>query len=191
MLNLYQYHTQPQTLAHYEEARTSVPEIAWDFIPNREKPKYEHLWAQDARLAHDYSGFVLKGRFPAGEPAIAQDATYACSYARLLRAPWSEFNPKLAPQAEASIATNANQSYFYAEFVLERPWPPGERAISKKADISYSYARETLKGPFPAGERAMARDPRYALYYAQDVLKLPLDQARTWGQEYLDKHPNA
>ena len=29
MLNLYQYHTQPQTLAHYEEARTRVPEMAY------------------------------------------------------------------------------------------------------------------------------------------------------------------
>ena len=109
MLNLYQYHTQPQTLAHYEEARTSVPEIAYE-----------------------YARWVLNGRFPGGEPAIAQDAQWA-----------------------------------------------------------YEYAQDVLKGRFPAGEAAIAQDAQWAYEYAQDVLKLPSDQARTWGQEYLDKHPNA
>ena len=58
MLNLYRYHTQPQTLAHYEEARTSVPE-----------------------MAYQYASEVLNGRFPAGEAAIARDAKWAYWYA--------------------------------------------------------------------------------------------------------------
>jgi hypothetical protein len=82
MLNLYQYHDKPQALVKYEQARTQVPQMAWEFArTDDQKRASEYLWAQDPKLAYLYANNVLHGPFPAGEPAIAQDPDWAYYYA--------------------------------------------------------------------------------------------------------------
>jgi len=72
----------------------------------------------DPALAYEYALDVIKGRFPEGEAAIAQDANRAYSYARnILKGRF--------PEGEAIIAQDATLAYEYARNILKAPWPEG------------------------------------------------------------------
>jgi len=75
-MNLYEYHTQPETLKWFEDRRRRVPYLAY-------------LYARD----------IIKGRWPDGEDAIKTDPWAAYFYARdIIKGPW--------PDGEESIKAN-------------------------------------------------------------------------------------
>ena len=98
---------------------------------------------------------------------IAKDPQRAYRYARdVIKGPW--------PAGEATIATDAEYSYYYANYVLNgKPFKAGEAGIAKSVGWSYFYARDIIKGPWPAGEVTIAKDAEWSYNYAEDVIKGP------------------
>ena len=143
-MNIYNLHSKPESLDHFEKVTETNPAIFWDkYKDNKEelKKRQKHI-AKSLKYAYRYAKDILKAPFPAGEEAIAKD--YAKDYA---------------------------YAYYYARDVLKGPFPAGEEAIAKSAEYSYYYVRDVLKGPFPAGEEAISKDAGYAKLYAKRVLK--------------------
>jgi lambda repressor-like predicted transcriptional regulator len=129
-MNLYNLHSEPETLDHHDTAFERVPRLVWEkyWDKSAELKKREEILAKDAKTAYVYASSVLKGPFPAGEAAIAKDAWCAYLYARdVLQKPW--------PAGEAAIAKNASLAYSYALLVLEKPFPAGE-ALSQWTRIT-------------------------------------------------------
>ena len=167
-LNLYKYHTNPETIAGYDQAMNSVPHLAWDHFRNKPKElrKREHIWAQSAEYSHLYAIYVLKGeRFEKGEDAIATDARWSCNYAKdVLKGRFEK--------GEDAIATDAGYSLIYVTDVLDgKRVKKFEDAIVTSAQYSYWYAREVLKGRSEKFEDAIATDVWYSYAYVRDVLK--------------------
>jgi len=113
MLNLYNFYSEPESLANYEQAKTQVPLVAWDLAnTDEQKRALGHLWAQDPKLAYDYASTVLHGRFLAGEPAIARNSAWAYYYAwNVLEKPW--------PPGSKAIETIARDTYYSDEYARE------------------------------------------------------------------------
>lgn len=173
-MNLYKFHSIPESLFGYEKAMERVPHVAWD--THKKNPKklreLEHLWTKSARHSYLYAKHILKNkRFPLGEPAIATSARYSCWYAR-------DVLENRFETGEEIIATDADYSYWYALDVLKPlriRFELGEKAIAGDAELSWMYAEYVLlplgiKG-FPLGEKAIATDARYSTLYASEVLK--------------------
>jgi hypothetical protein len=73
-MNLYKYHSKPETLDHYDKADEWVPTLAWDKYKDQpaELKKREKALAKNPKIAYFYALDVLKKPFPAGEAAIAK-----------------------------------------------------------------------------------------------------------------------
>lgn len=54
----------------------------WNYVwaTRRPYPSGEATLAADAIYAYCYAKYILKGRFPLGEKAIAQDGRHSCNY---------------------------------------------------------------------------------------------------------------
>ena len=139
-MNLYKFHSKPETLDHYDEAHEKVPKLVWEKYKNHpaELKKREKVLARDPKTAYLYAQSVLNGPFPAGEATIAKSAEYVHYYAlQVLGKPF--------PAGEAAIAKSTKYAYFYTLYVLKKPFPAGEAAIAKDATYAYNYARNILK----------------------------------------------
>ena len=161
MLNIYKYHTHPETLPLYERAMECVPDCFWEKYKDNpeELKKREGAIAKSAKYSYLYALYVLRNRFEAGEKAIATDAWYSFMYAR-------EVLKERFEAGEKAIATDAWYSFMYAREVLKGRFEAGEKAIATDAGYSYWYAREVLKSRFEAGEEKILNS--------------------IWKQEYLD-----
>src|SRR5215216_5866844 len=105
-MNLYKYHSKPETLDHYDVAFDKVPKLIWGKYRDQpaELRKREKVLAKDTKTAFLYAHHVRHGPFPAGETVIAQDPEAAVSYAEyVLRGPF--------PAGEAAIAKDPEIAY--------------------------------------------------------------------------------
>ena len=77
-MNLYNLHSDPQSLLYFEEAPEIVPDLFWDKYKNNpeELKKREREISVDAEYSYYYARGVLEGPFPAGEAAISKDEKY-------------------------------------------------------------------------------------------------------------------
>jgi hypothetical protein len=123
-LNLYQYHSEPESLYGFDQATEHVPHVAWNHYKGdvEELKKREHVWARSAAYSHRYADDVLEERFPEGEPAIATSAKYSHWYA-------DDVLEERFPEGEPAIAESAGYSYLYALSVLSGRFLEGEPAI--------------------------------------------------------------
>ena len=115
-LNLFKYHTNPETITGFDQVMNSVPDLAWDhFEDNHEElRKREHVWAKSPMYSYLYANYVLNGeRFVKGEDAIATDAEYSLYYAAYV------LKGERFEKGEDAIATDAYYSYKYATYVLD------------------------------------------------------------------------
>jgi hypothetical protein len=135
-MNIYKYHSDPESLDHYEERLTRVPKLAFEHAKSlrRRFPEGEAAIAKDAKYAYYYANEVIKGRFPEGETAIAKDPYFAYVYAK-------DFIKGRFPEGEAAIAKSAGHAYFYAEHVIKGRWPEGEAAIAKNRFVKPVYEK--------------------------------------------------
>ena len=86
--------------------------------------------------AYKYARYVLGGRFPEGEAAIAKHSHLAYEYARyVVKGPF--------PEGEAAIAKNIFCAYVYATDVLKGRFPEGEEVIA--TNTRYYYKKYTKK----------------------------------------------
>jgi hypothetical protein len=65
-MNLYKFHTNPESLDFYKERLTKVPQFAYEHakILGRRFPEGEAAIAKDPYSAYYYAKDVIKGRFP-------------------------------------------------------------------------------------------------------------------------------
>ena len=135
MLNIYKYHTHPESLPLYEKAMECIPDIFWEKYKNnpKELKKREGAIAQSAEYSYWYAADVLKERFEAGEEIIATNAQYSYWYA--LDVLKNRFEA-----GEEIIATDAWCSYRYAADVLKERFEAGEESI-----LNGGYKQDYLK----------------------------------------------
>jgi hypothetical protein len=135
-MNIYQYHTDPESLDYYEERLTRVPKLAYDHAKSLGKrfPEGEAAIAKDTHYAYMYAYSIINGRWPEAEAAIAKDASYAYMYA-------NDVIKGRFPAGEAAIAKNAKYACWYAEDVIEGRFPEGEAAIARSRFKS-NYERD-------------------------------------------------
>jgi hypothetical protein len=83
-MNIYKFHTDPESLDHYEKRLTRVPKLAYEHARDlgRRFPEGEAAIAKDVQLAYKYAAYVIKERFPAVEAAIAKNGWRSYNYAR-------------------------------------------------------------------------------------------------------------
>jgi len=130
-------------------------------------------------LASAYARRIIKGPWPEGEAAIAEDGLGAAIYALDVINKDKE-RPVRWPEGEAAIAQHSNGSLIYARDVLNKAWPPGEAAIAADADTALNYARNIIKGAWPPGEDAIAQDPSASSRYAIEVLNKGKNKPDRW-----------
>ena len=141
-IDLYKFHSNPETLHGYDRADEIVSERIYDIAKSGKKltDKQEDVIAKDPKYAFKYAINILKNSFLKGEDAIAKDPSYAYEYAiSVLKKPF--------PKGEDLIAKYAGYAYYYAYNVLKKPWPKGEDAIAKDLYYAYEYAIKVLKLP--------------------------------------------
>ena len=98
-MNLYNLHSNPESLDHFEKVTANNPAIFWErYKKNKEElKKREKYIAKSAQYSYYYAKNILKGPFPLGEEAIAKDTVYANEYAKeVLKGPF--------PAGEEAIA---------------------------------------------------------------------------------------
>lgn len=144
-MNLYKYHTNPETLHRHDEAEDIVPSLVKDAI-------------NDAY--HNYTNTLTPGQIK----TIRKDPTLSFLYAtRIEKGPW--------PPGEKAISTSSNFSIKYAMKVVNGKFPAGEKAIATDSTAAFNYAWHILKGRFPAGEKAIASNIVTAYQYAVHTIK--------------------
>ena len=83
-MDLYKYHSNPETLARYAEANDVVPERVYDIaMSGKLNPRQEDTLAKSSEYSYMYARNVLRRPWPKGEDAIAKSAEYAYNYAHL------------------------------------------------------------------------------------------------------------
>ena len=125
-MNLYNLHSKPESLDHFEKVSENNPEVFWDKYKNKpeELKKREKYIVKYARFAYYYAKDTLKGPFPAGEEAIAKDAMFAYYYAReVLKGPF--------PAGEETIAKKTWYASQYAGAVLKKDFYLNDKLIAK------------------------------------------------------------
>ena len=82
MLNIYKYHTHPESLPLYEKAMECIPDLFWEKYENnpKELKKREGAISMSAKYSYYYALDVLKTRFEAGEKVIATNTWFSYGY---------------------------------------------------------------------------------------------------------------
>ena len=137
-MNLYQLHSNPESLYGYSEAPYRIPSIAYELAAKKYRrtgqrdPKLESVIAQDPYRAYLYAHHFIRGRWPEGERVIAQDPGWACEYAlNIIGRRW--------PRAEPAIAQDPWWAYYYARNVINDRWPEAESVIAQDPGSWKSY----------------------------------------------------
>lgn len=111
--------------------------------------------------AYNYAEYIIKGRWEAGEKAIASHPRVAYNYA-----------VDILDLGEPVLASDPVYSRGYAKHILHGPFKLGEIERAKGAQSAYNYAMDDLKGErFELGEPAIAKAPFWSIQYARDVMK--------------------
>lgn len=102
MLNIFDYHSHPEQLDHFENKHLIVPlQLVWHiaFHDKKRHPELEHIILKDPVAVYRYANNILKGttpdnRWPEGEHILLKDPYHAYLYARnVLNHPWKEAEP--------------------------------------------------------------------------------------------------
>lgn len=197
ILNIYDLHDEPKSLAHHDAAHESIPELAWEKCIKAgdgdhdqtewdidvakfksELIKHEKVWLTNVEYAYKYASYLRanhhRERIKAVEKVILdsniKDA-WITSYAlNVIKGRW--------PEAEKKIATDAWASWDYANIVLNDRFKLGEPTVAK-SQYAYSYASRIIKGRWREAEK-YAKENNLATIdrakYAKNCLKLKGDE---------------
>ena len=149
-MNLYNLHSNPESLDLYGKVTETNPDFFWEKYKNKpeELKKREKYIAKSPFYAYSYAKNILKGPFPTGEEAIAKKAEYSYYYAdTVIERPF--------PAGEEAIATDQYYAIEYAKDILKGPFPAGEAAIAK--DYAYEYTKKFLKKDFYLNGKLIAK----------------------------------
>jgi lambda repressor-like predicted transcriptional regulator len=177
-MNLYNYHNEQTKLIGHNKQHVLLPVMAFHYIKANGPASLDYKIAM-ASICKDHAmslAYALDtGKpFPEGEAAIIKDAASTYKYVRqIIDKPW--------PKGEAAIAKEAHTSYNYAKFVLHHRFKLGEAAILAERDLYfiYYYAEDVIDGPWPECEDIIAEDAEYSYWYAKFVLQAPFPKGET------------
>lgn len=154
-----------------EQAIITDAEMSWRYALDLDFRfrEAEPIISKDAGFAHLYAVHIIKGRWPAGEKAIASNPNTARQYVR-----WILVNTRFLTY-EKQMATSTNKqdveyAFEYARDILKGRFPQAEHLFAHSPGHAIEYAR-LIKERFVLGEARIAEDPKTALRYAQRVLK--------------------
>ena len=96
------------------------------------------------------------------------------------------------PELEATIATDSEYSYLYANEIIKGRWEPGETIITTDAYYSEIYARYVIKGRWEPGEAIITTNAHYSYCYAIYAIKgrFPLGEPVISKSEYWKNYLN-
>ena len=126
MINLYEYHSKPNSLEQYENRVAIIPRLAYNYAietkqrfeagePAIMKIPYNALW---------YALYVIKCRWPEAEPAIMKDPWFAYLYAEnIIQGRWEA--------GETAIMKDSLGAYEYAVNIIKDRWREAEPTIMK------------------------------------------------------------
>jgi hypothetical protein len=95
-MNLFKFHSEPKTLAHYDLAPELVPKLFSPLgnvgiFPGKLTQRQINAISKDTWQAYSYARGELKKRWPEAEPYIMKDPEIACAYAiDIIGEPWPE-----------------------------------------------------------------------------------------------------
>ena len=155
--------TNPKKLKTYKTHISA--EEAFRRLQNGENhPMLFDVIAKDPEYSYQYANFVLKDRFPLGEPTIAKSPMYSLLYANYV------LKDRFKLGEPAIMKDNYYAIQYQRTHFPNKRWPEFEPMAAKNANIAYPYARG-LNKPFKLGEPIIAQDPYIAVLYAKNVLK--------------------
>ena len=162
-MNLYKFHTKPESLPHYQDYKKYHPNILTG-IPKKPSVKQLTLMKRNLLLAYRYAFYDLRGRWPEAEPYIMKDPFYAFGYARnVIKGRW--------PEAEPYIMKDPEFALNYSVMVIKGRWPEAEPYIMKDPEQAFEYAVHILQNRWPEAEPYIMKNPHYAFLYARDILR--------------------
>jgi lambda repressor-like predicted transcriptional regulator len=137
-MNLYNFHSEPKSLIHHDEAHEFVPELFVDTrygsvrFPQELSNTQLGALSRVPKLAYYYAKNVLKRRWPEAEPYIMKDPVSAYLYTKaVIDGPW--------PEAEKYILQHANTALAYATNILRKRWPEAEAILKTNDDLWVAY----------------------------------------------------
>jgi lambda repressor-like predicted transcriptional regulator len=137
-MNLYEFHSEPKSLIHFDRAHELVPELFVDTrygsvrFPQELSNTQLGALSRVPKLAYNYAKTVLKRRWPEAEPHIMKDPVLAHDYAKtVIKGEWKE--------AEKYILQRADCAAAYAQNVLKKRWPEAEAIIKTDDDLWVDY----------------------------------------------------
>ena len=174
----------------YELLSPHLPQIAL-YLKDKEKhPDYMKAVMQSPRHAVDHARYVIKGRWPEGEPTIMKDPRLAQYYAySVIRGRWPEAEPYIMKdpiaaktyaycfidgrwlEAEPHIMKDPSGAADYASSIIKGRWSEAEPTIMKDPIAAVNYAHYVIKGRWPEAEPHIMKDTSAAVNYADDVIK--------------------
>lgn len=175
-MNLFKYHTNPESLHGHDKRDTYKPLIKEklaqlnlhnpDSIQRALNKTEMKIIISDGDLSFDYA-YLTKTRFPEGEPAILKSVDAAYDYWSMILNPdagksvnGTMVTTSLAdrwPKAEKLFLTSAWHAANYAILIGER-WPEAEPLIAKHPGASIPYVQNILKKKWPETEEYIAKD---------------------------------
>lgn len=158
MLNIFDYHTNPQQLKGYGSESHKLYNDINDLVH-----KMMHNPSRSQGLTFD----DIIGSDPRHKQKILKIIASSphSSYFYALTTLLSPFR-----LGEKAIATNPQRSYEYSRDVIGGRFKMGEEIISNDPHWSYYYARDVIKGRFEMGEEAMMNDEYYRGAYTDSIL---------------------
>jgi len=168
VLDLYKLHANPEELKGHDVAYEKVPELAFNkyaqkFITTKDPSvkekakrdliKRKDIWATVPWMANWYAMYVIQGRFPEGEKAIASSPHIAFTYA--INVVKGRF-----PQGEKAIASSSSE-------------------LKKEYEDQFGWAIKTGQFNEVLDPKNLMDRPRDAVLKQSRPVKKPLFQKQT------------
>jgi hypothetical protein len=129
-MNIYQFHTNPESLDLYDIMIRRDAQIAWNHALREYKrfPEGEAAIAKDSWYAYMYAKGILRKRFPEAEEKMLKEPYLMIVYARdVIKDRWPEAEKFLLNKGSASGLVS------YAKGVIKDRWPEAEEKIANSA----------------------------------------------------------
>jgi hypothetical protein len=140
MLNIYNFHDNPQSLAMYSEQWRAFPEKAVDKLvedPNNQEVKNVVLRSPKTILMYVKK---TKKPFPEGLEKLSGDLAALMGYARVLHQRNDQLEQMLIADGDP------HQIYYYIFDIVGGPWKQAEHIIAKNQVLRRNYVRDILGG---------------------------------------------
>ena len=120
----------------------------------------EEIIAQDPHNSYFYAKYVVKGRFPQGEPMIMSNLDAKANYIRFLnKIGYEDLEESTSNQQRNPYKNLSPENAYYKAvdlFVINEPIPKElEKIIATDPNYAYFYAKDIIKSRFPQGEEAI------------------------------------